>query len=220
MIIVAAMATAGALAGLAGANQVLGVLGRATPGFSAGIGFDRDRRGLAGPFPPGRRVARRSAVRRARGRRAADAGGCGRFHRSDRHHPGTDHRIHRRPVAGARDLPLGLCATRRVARHSHDRNSRHLCAHRADRYTASRGRRGSPESCCWAARCWLRWYSFPTSTVAPRSVCRARPTGSRLATSSSQAVRFIYVGYGNPRVPWRAAIPARRHSLDLAVAWA
>jgi len=39
VIIVAAMATAGALAGLAGANQVLGVLGRATPGFSAGIGF-------------------------------------------------------------------------------------------------------------------------------------------------------------------------------------
>ncbi len=34
------MAVAGALAGLAGANQVLGVLGRASPGFSAGIGFD------------------------------------------------------------------------------------------------------------------------------------------------------------------------------------
>ncbi len=39
-LIVAVMAIAGALAGLAGANQVLGVLGRATPGFSAGIGFD------------------------------------------------------------------------------------------------------------------------------------------------------------------------------------
>lgn len=39
LIIVLAMALAGALAGLAGANQVLGVLGRATPGFSAGIGF-------------------------------------------------------------------------------------------------------------------------------------------------------------------------------------
>ncbi|MEO1018619.1 MAG: ABC transporter permease [Pseudomonadota bacterium] len=34
------MAVAGGLAGLAGANQVLGVLGRASPGFSAGIGFD------------------------------------------------------------------------------------------------------------------------------------------------------------------------------------
>lgn len=39
LIIVLAMAIAGGLAGLAGANQVLGVLGRATPGFSAGIGF-------------------------------------------------------------------------------------------------------------------------------------------------------------------------------------
>ena len=39
-IIVTVMAVAGALAGLAGANQVLGVLGRASPGFSAGIGFD------------------------------------------------------------------------------------------------------------------------------------------------------------------------------------
>jgi simple sugar transport system permease protein len=39
-LIVAVMAIAGALAGLAGANQVLGVLGRASPGFSAAIGFD------------------------------------------------------------------------------------------------------------------------------------------------------------------------------------
>ena len=40
LIIVLAMAVAGSLAGLAGANQVQGVLGRASPGFSAGIGFD------------------------------------------------------------------------------------------------------------------------------------------------------------------------------------
>jgi ABC-type uncharacterized transport system permease subunit len=39
-LIVTVMAIAGALAGLAGANQVLGVLGRASPNFSAGIGFD------------------------------------------------------------------------------------------------------------------------------------------------------------------------------------
>jgi ABC-type uncharacterized transport system permease subunit len=39
-LIVMVMAIAGALAGLAGANQVLGVLGRASPNFSAGIGFD------------------------------------------------------------------------------------------------------------------------------------------------------------------------------------
>ena len=40
LIIVVVMALGGALAGLAGANQVLGVLGRATPGFSAGAGFN------------------------------------------------------------------------------------------------------------------------------------------------------------------------------------
>jgi general nucleoside transport system permease protein len=40
LIIVLAMASAGALAGLAGSVQVLGVLDRVTPGFSAGIGFD------------------------------------------------------------------------------------------------------------------------------------------------------------------------------------
>jgi simple sugar transport system permease protein len=39
-LIVVVMAIAGALAGLAGANQVLGVLGRASPNFSADIGFD------------------------------------------------------------------------------------------------------------------------------------------------------------------------------------
>lgn len=52
VIIVAAMATAGALAGLAGANQVLGVLGRATPGFSAGIGFDAIAVALLGRSHP------------------------------------------------------------------------------------------------------------------------------------------------------------------------
>ncbi|GAB4363791.1 MAG: ABC transporter permease [Oricola sp.] len=52
LIIVAAMATAGALAGLAGANQVLGVLGRATPGFSSGIGFDAISVALLGRSHP------------------------------------------------------------------------------------------------------------------------------------------------------------------------
>ena len=52
VIIVAAMAAAGALAGLAGANQVLGVLGRATPGFSAGIGFDAIAVALLGRSHP------------------------------------------------------------------------------------------------------------------------------------------------------------------------
>ncbi len=52
LIIVLAMATAGALAGLAGANQVLGVLGRASPGFSAGIGFDAIAVALLGRSHP------------------------------------------------------------------------------------------------------------------------------------------------------------------------
>ncbi len=52
LIIVLAMATAGALAGLAGANQVLGVLGRASPGFSAGIGFDAIAVALVGRSHP------------------------------------------------------------------------------------------------------------------------------------------------------------------------
>lgn len=52
LIIVLVMALAGALAGLAGANQVLGVLGRATPGFSAGIGFDAIAVALLGRSHP------------------------------------------------------------------------------------------------------------------------------------------------------------------------
>lgn len=52
LTIVLAMAVAGALAGLAGANQVLGVLDRATPGFSAGIGFDAIAVALLGRSHP------------------------------------------------------------------------------------------------------------------------------------------------------------------------
>jgi ABC-type uncharacterized transport system permease subunit len=52
LIIVLAMCIAGALAGLAGANQVLGVLGRATPGFSAGLGFDAIAVALLGRSHP------------------------------------------------------------------------------------------------------------------------------------------------------------------------
>lgn len=51
-IVVLAMACSGALAGLAGANQVLGVLGRASPGFSGGIGFDAIAVGLLGRSHP------------------------------------------------------------------------------------------------------------------------------------------------------------------------
>jgi simple sugar transport system permease protein len=52
LIIVLAMAIAGSLAGLGGANQTLGVLGRATPGFSAGIGFDAIAVALLGRSHP------------------------------------------------------------------------------------------------------------------------------------------------------------------------
>jgi simple sugar transport system permease protein len=52
LIIVVVMAVGGALAGLAGANQVLGVLGRASPGFSAGIGFDAIAVALLGRSHP------------------------------------------------------------------------------------------------------------------------------------------------------------------------
>ena len=52
LLIVLVMALAGALAGLAGANQVLGVLGRASPGFSAGIGFDAIAVALMGRSHP------------------------------------------------------------------------------------------------------------------------------------------------------------------------
>lgn len=52
LIIVLAMATAGALAGLAGASQITGVLGRASPGFSAGIGFDAIAVALLGRSHP------------------------------------------------------------------------------------------------------------------------------------------------------------------------
>jgi simple sugar transport system permease protein len=52
LIIVVVMACAGALAGLAGANQVLGVLGRASPGFSGGAGFDSIAVALLGRSHP------------------------------------------------------------------------------------------------------------------------------------------------------------------------
>ena len=50
--IVLAMSIAGLLAGLAGACQIAGVLGRATPGFSAGIGFDAIAVALLGRAHP------------------------------------------------------------------------------------------------------------------------------------------------------------------------
>jgi simple sugar transport system permease protein len=51
-IIIVVMAIAGGLAGLAGASQVLGVLGRASPNFSQGIGFDAIAVALLGRSHP------------------------------------------------------------------------------------------------------------------------------------------------------------------------
>jgi simple sugar transport system permease protein len=52
LIIVLVMAVAGALAGLAGSNQVLSVLGRASPAFSGGVGFDAIAVALLGRSHP------------------------------------------------------------------------------------------------------------------------------------------------------------------------
>jgi simple sugar transport system permease protein len=52
LIVVVVMAIAGGLAGIAGANQVLGVLGRASPGFSGGIGFNAIAVALLGRSHP------------------------------------------------------------------------------------------------------------------------------------------------------------------------
>jgi len=49
---VAVMAVSGAMAGLAGATQILGPLGRAAPGYSAGIGFDAIALALLGRSHP------------------------------------------------------------------------------------------------------------------------------------------------------------------------
>ena len=52
LIIVAVMAIGGALAGLAGGVLVLGVLGRASPGFSGGVGFEAIAVALLGRSHP------------------------------------------------------------------------------------------------------------------------------------------------------------------------
>jgi simple sugar transport system permease protein len=52
LMLVLVLAFAGALAGLAGANQVLGVLGRVSPNFSGGVGFDAIAVALLGRSHP------------------------------------------------------------------------------------------------------------------------------------------------------------------------
>ena len=52
-VIIAVMALAGGLSGLAGANETLGVVGRGVPGFTAQIGFDAIALALLGRSHPG-----------------------------------------------------------------------------------------------------------------------------------------------------------------------
>ena len=52
LTVILAMSAAGLCAGLAGASQISGVLGRATSGFSAGIGFDAIAVALLGRAHP------------------------------------------------------------------------------------------------------------------------------------------------------------------------
>jgi simple sugar transport system permease protein len=52
VLYIGVMAVAGAMAGLGGADQVLGTLGRATPGFAAAIGFDAIALALLGRSHP------------------------------------------------------------------------------------------------------------------------------------------------------------------------
>ena len=102
LIIVVVMALAGALAGLAGANQVLGVLGRASPNFSGGVGFDAIAVALLGrSHPVGVLLAGLLfGALQAGGRQMQVAGR--RQPRPDRGDPGADHHLHRRADAGAR----------------------------------------------------------------------------------------------------------------------
>ena len=106
LIIVVVMALAGALAGLAGANQVLGVLGRASPGFSGGVGFDAIAVALLGrSHPVGVLLAGLLfGALQAGGRQMQVVGR--RQNRPDRDHPGADHRFRRGADAGARDIPV------------------------------------------------------------------------------------------------------------------
>jgi simple sugar transport system permease protein len=51
--VILVMAISGGLAGMGGGNETLGVLGRASPGFTAAIGFDAIALALLGRSHPG-----------------------------------------------------------------------------------------------------------------------------------------------------------------------
>ncbi|MCZ7542765.1 MAG: ABC transporter permease [Anaerolineae bacterium] len=110
--VVLTMAFSGALAGLGGAVQVLGLKGFFTTGFNVGLGFDldcgRDARRKPAFWGDAERAALRHAGRR-RGHHAVAYTGSAR-HR--RHHPGTHVDVRRGAAADARTLPAAPAGRR------------------------------------------------------------------------------------------------------------
>ena len=105
LTVVLAMAIAGALAGLGRRHADQRRSWPRDTGIHRRHRVRRHRGGASRTLASGRHSSCRPAVRRARGRRPADAGRCRRVDRSDRHHPGADHHLCRGAAAGAADLP-------------------------------------------------------------------------------------------------------------------
>ena len=99
-----AMAVAGALTGLAGATQMLGIKKLLSPGFS-GFGFDAIALALLGKSHPGGIVLASILFGALRGRCSEHAGLHLHPDRHHRGHPGPDHRLRRRTGLGACDIP-------------------------------------------------------------------------------------------------------------------
>ena len=110
------MVVAGALAGLGGANMVLGSTASAlTPLVVAQIGFDGILVALLGRVKPWGVAAGRAAVRRAAGRRQPDAVVLRHLAGAGHRAPGADRHLHRRAGPGEGDLPAPGRARRPVA---------------------------------------------------------------------------------------------------------
>ena len=101
---VSVMAVAGALAGLAGADRILGVLTRATPGFAGAVGFDAIALALVGRSHPAGVVAAGLLFGGLR-RWSGDAGAHRHLTRPHPGDPGARRRVHRRPCVDPGDLP-------------------------------------------------------------------------------------------------------------------
>ena len=103
---VVVMLIAGALVGLAGANQVLGtVTSGVTVDLDAGIGFDAITVALLGRSRPLGILGCRTALRRVQGGRLRHAGLRGHPGRHRAGRPVAHRALHRRTAPGPRDLP-------------------------------------------------------------------------------------------------------------------